>query len=352
MQMKEQEILSEIKDKLKDTLLSVSFVSIESTGKEVPLAGGRPDLQFEIMVRNQPRTIVVEVKSVGEPRPVRSAIQQLGEYLKRIENAYGIVAAPYISEYTAILCKENGIGYIDLAGNCFLNFDQVYIERKNYPNPITEKRQARSIFTPKSSRILRVMLSNPIRSWRVQELAIEANVSLGLASKIKERLLDLDYIREENRGFLVSRPEELLNKWADSYSFRKNKIYDYFSLDGPKAAEKKLAEYCQQREIPYALSLFSGAALVAPFARYTRGFAYVAGEIPNLAELLDLKEAPSGPNFSILEPYDEGVFYGSRKVDDREVVCDVQLYLDLVGFKGRGEESAKYLLEQRMKTKW
>lgn len=350
--MREREVSTRIKDRLEEILRDIPFLTIGSTSTETSVSGVGPDLQFELIVGNQPLRIIVEVKSVGEPRPVRSAIQQLREYLNRIEDAYGIVAAPYISNDTARLCRENDLGYLDLAGNCFLNFDQVYIERKNYPNPIVEKRQVRSIFNPKSSRILRVMLNNPKRSWRVQELATEANVSLGLASKIKERLLDLEYVREENRSILISRPGELLDKWADNYSFRKNKIYDYFSFDGPKPTEKRLAKYCQQREIPYALSLFSGAVLVSPFTRYTRGFAYVSEDIPKLAESLELKEVSSGPNFSILEPYDEGVFYGSRKIEGIEVVCNVQLYLDLVGFKGRGEESAKYLLEQRIKPQW
>jgi hypothetical protein len=65
-----------------------------------------------------------------------------------------------------------------------------------------------------------------------------------------------------------------------------------------------------------------------------------------------LKEVTTGPNFSILEPYDDGVFYGSRTIKGIRVVSDVQLYVDLVNYKGRGEESAKFLLEQRLKPQW
>lgn len=111
-------------------------------------------------------------------------------------------------------------------------------------------------------------------------------------------------------------------------------------------------QYCRQQQVPCALTLFSGAALVAPFARYTRGFAYVGKNIREVADELGLKEVTSGPNFTILEPYDEGVFYGSNEIDDMQVVSDIQLYLDLIGFKGRGEESATFLLEQRIKPKW
>ena len=350
--MREPETINRVKERIGALLSDIPYLKVGQPLPQTPIKGVHPDLLFELMVGNRPTKIIVEVKSVGEPRQVRYAIQQLREYLALIDDAYGVVAAPYISNDTARLCKENGVGYIDLAGNFFLNFDQIYIEQKNYPNPTVEKRQLRSLFTPRSSRILRVMLANPGRSWQVQELAKEANVSLGLVSKVKERLLELEYARKEDRNILLNRPGELLDKWADNYSFRKNRMYDYFGFGEPREIERRLARYCQQREIPFALTLFSGAALVAPFARYTRGFAYMGTEIREAAEAAELKEVSSGPNFSILEPYDEGVFYGSRRIEGLEVACDVQLYLDLVGYRGRGEESAKFLLEQRMKPQW
>lgn len=350
--MKEQEIVIKIKDELERTLRDIPFVELRNSVMQASLPGVRVDLLLELQIKDSLQKVIVEVKSPGEPRIIRAAMQQLREYLDRTQDAYPMVAAPYISEDTARVCKKSSVGYMDLAGNLFLNFDQVYIERRNYPNPAIERRQVRSIFSPKSSRIVRAMLSNPGRSWQVQELAREAKVSLGLASKLKERLLDLEYAVEKENGLTLSRPGDLLKQWANNYSFRKNRVYDYFSLDEPKELERSLSQYCERRGIPYALTLFSGAALVAPYMRYTRGFAYVGNDIGEVADSLELKQVSSGPNFSILGPYDEGVFYGSREIDGMRVVSDVQLYLDLVGFKGRGEESAEFLFEQRIKPQW
>jgi len=350
--MKEQEILYKIKDKLEQVLVSVPFVEINESLLEATLGNFKVDLIVKLKINGEVNSLLVESKSLGEPRIVRMAIQQLREYSNLIKNAYPLVAAPYISENTAKVCKQNKVGYIDLAGNCFLTFDRVYIERKYYPNPIIEKRRVRSIFSPKSSRILRVLLNNPQRRpWGVWELAKETNVSIGLVSKVKERLLDMEYISGD-KYLTLTRPIELLEEWSNNYSFRKNKTYDYFSFDDLKDVERKLSQSCKQQQIPFALALFSGAALVAPFSRYTRGFAYVGKNISEVANQLGLKEVSSGPNFTILEPYDEGVFYNSNEIDDMEVVSDVQLYLDLIGFKGRGEESANFLLEQRIKPKW
>ena len=350
--MKESQVRDKIRNSLENLLRNIPFVKVGQFLKGKSLGGIRPDLLLEVTVKGRSLKVAVEVKSIGEPRQIRYAIQQLKEYLSRLKDTYGVVAAPYISNDTANICKENEVGYLDLAGNCFLGFEQVYIERKNYPNPKVEKRPLRSLFTPKSSRILRTMLLEPRKSWQVQELTNEAKVSLGLTFKIKERLLDLEYAGEKNRGIFLSRPNDLLEKWAENYSFRKNKMYDYFGFGDPRELERRMAKYCQNTKTPYALTLFSGVALVAPFARYTRAFIYVGKEIQEAAESVGLKEVSSGPNITLLEPYDEGVFYGSREIREFIVACDVQLYLDLVGYRGRGEESAKFLLEQRIKPQW
>lgn len=350
--MRELEVEPKVRQSLQDLLRGIPFIKPGQFLKEKSSGEVQPDLLFEVTLKNRRRRIVVEVKSAGEPRQVRYAVQQLKEYLTQFEDAYGMVGAPYISSDAARICKESGIGYIDLAGNCLLNFEQIYIERKNFPNPNVERRPLRSLFAPKSSRVLRVMLSNSMRAWQIQELVKEAKVSLGSVFKVKQRLLDLEYALEEDKKVSLKQPMALLDKWAESYSFRKNRIYDYFGFAELNELERNIAEYCQKEKIPYALTLFSGAARVAPFARYGRGFVYVAKRIREVAKSVGLKEVPSGPNFTILEPYDEGVFYGNRKIGGLSVACDIQLYLDLVGYKGRGKESANFLLKQRIEPRW
>jgi hypothetical protein len=53
-----------------------------------------------------------------------------------------------------------------------------------------------------------------------------------------------------------------------------------------------------------------------------------------------------------LEPYDEGVFYAVQEINGMQVVSDAQLYLDLKGYKERGEEAAQFLLENRLRKQW
>ena len=64
----------------------------------------------------------------------------------------------------------------------------------------------------------------------------------------------------------------------------------------------------------YALAAFSSAARYAPFVRYQRAYAYVDKEaLEGFVQLLHLKEVPSGANLILWTPYDEGVWYGTRR---------------------------------------
>jgi hypothetical protein len=241
---------------------------------------------------------------------------------------------------------------VDLAGNCRLVFGQVFVEYRNFPNPRLERRPLRSLFAAKASRVLRVLLDDVKRPWQVKTLALQAEVSIGLAFKVKQRLLDLEYGQERNKGLRLSKPEELLRQWAANYSYRKSEPLDCYGPGDPPELEDQLARYCRSNDIQYALALFSGAARVAPFARYARGFSYAVTDPQGLVKGLGWKPVPSGANFTILRPYDDGLLYGVRKVGGETVVSDVQLYLDLAGYKGRGEEAAQFLLEQRLRPQW
>jgi len=343
---------SQIKGRLQDVLEEVPFARLKGWKREAQVRGSDVNLALDATVAGERWRLLVEIKQSGEPRFIRLAGQQLRTLPSEKKKTYGVIGAPYISPRTGEICKEAGIGFVDLAGNCRLAFGQVFIERQGFPNPKLERRPLRTLFAPKASRVLRVLLEDVKQSWQVQAMARQARVSLGLAFKVKQRLLDLEYAREEDEGLRLLRPEELLRQWAANYSYLKSNALDCFATGDPPALEQALSAYCRQQRIECALTLFSGAARVAPFARYSRGFAYAVGEAPKLARELGWNPVPSGANFTILTPYDEGLLYGARQVNGDVIVSDVQLYLDLASYKGRGEEAAAFILEQRLRSRW
>lgn len=352
MATREKGLEAQLQGRLRGILAEVPFVRLKDRRGGAQLRGGKPDLVLEAMASGERWRLLVEVKGSGEPRLIRGAIQQLREYLQDERKAYGVVAAPYISLRAADICKAAGIGFVDLAGNCRLVFGQVFIERQGFPNPKVEQRPLRTLFAPKASRVLRALFEAPKRSWQVQALAREAKVSLGLAFKVKQRLLDRENASEDEEGIRLARPEALLSEWASAYSYQKNPMLDCYGSAEVPDLERSLAQVCRAKGLRFAFTLFSGAARVAPLTRYARGFAYVAADATKVAGQLGWKPVPSGANFSLLTPFDEGVFSGAQEVDGDWVASDVQLYLDLIGYKGRGEEAATFILEHRLRPRW
>jgi hypothetical protein len=58
---------------------------------------------------------------------------------------------------------------------------------------------------------------------------------------------------------------------------------------------------------------------------------------------LNLREVSDGGRLCIIVPRDEGVFQEIRRVNGIPIVCDVQIYLDLLQVGLRGPDQAKAL---------
>jgi hypothetical protein len=352
MKLKFQNLESQAENVLTLCLGRVPFIRIKDIRKKPVVKGVMVDLAMQLAVSGKKQVIAVEVKRTGQPKAAREAVNSLLRWLSLNPDAYGVFMAPYISEQTAEICSREGIGHCDFAGNCGLTFGGVYIEKNCNPNPLLEKRDLRSLYSPKAARILRVILNNPRKNWKMQDLANEAEVSLGQVANVKKLLDGRELIEKTEGGFTLKEPFSLLSEWSGNYVYRKNRVREFYSLKTIPEIEAEIAEVCKRKKINYALTGFSGAARFTPSVRYQRVMAYVNAEEAQLLRLFEFKEVGSGANVTLLIPHDEGVYYGVSEKEEIRIVSPVQLYLDLMGFKGRGEEAANALLEEVIKPLW
>ena len=92
-------------------------VSVSAQGSQ----SRRADIVVDVATPTGDRcTLVIEAKSPGEPRIARFAAAELRVLIGSTPLSYGIFAAPYVTESTRRVCQEEGIGFIDLCGNCLL----------------------------------------------------------------------------------------------------------------------------------------------------------------------------------------------------------------------------------------
>ena len=350
--MEDEKLKSQAKETIINLFNTIPFASLEELGMGGPDTVRLPDMAYWLAAGEKTRKLFIEISSSGQPKPVRNAVNQLLRTMESFPDACGLIAAPYISPRAMAICEEAGLGAVDFAGNALISCEPVFIRIEGNSNPFRKDRGLRSLYSPKASRILRVLLSSSAgRVWKVEELKKEADVSIGLVSNMKKLLDEREWIKDHEAGISLSDPEALLREWSENYSFRKNRTFDFYTMKSLTEIEAAISE-AENRLGRIALTGFSAAARMAPAVRYRRVSAYVEPDIENTAKLLDLKKVDSGANITLLEPYDEGVFYKTEEVDGNFCVSPVQAYLDLKGFRGRGEEAAEMLLEQVIKKLW
>jgi hypothetical protein len=343
--MKDKPIIEQARETLLQCLKEIPFLVIEPA----PTAGlknGEADFRFNVKTSAGTFALLVEVRSIGQPRIVRDAVNQLLRNKGELADAYGIVMAPYISSQAAEICIKDGLGYADLAGNCRISIDHVFISKEGKENRFSRKRDLRSLYSPKAERVLRQLFASPIRSWKMQPLAQASGVSLGQVANVKRLLLQREWIETSGNGFQLIAQEKLLSEWSENYDFGRNTVREYYSLRSVADIERLLADDCNQNNIRYALAGFSSAARFAPMVRYQRAMAYVSGDIDAITRRFELKPVTNGANISLIVPYDDGVFARAEIKDGTMVTSPLQTYLDLRQFKGRGGEAAKFLKEK------
>ena len=263
-----------------------------------------------------------------------------------------IIVSPYISERTAELCEQHGIGYFDFAGNCYFVGHSIFLSEKGNKNTQPKEQRAVSIFERSSvvsSRILRELFSNLTKVWKLKYLAEKVDCSIGQVSKLMNYLIDNAWAEKSKDGYRIVEPESLLKAWSADYGKKVISSYPCYSLDSISVIEGRLKMLKKDTGIESYLTGFAGGVRYAPVIRYNKLHVYIAPEdIKEAILYLDMKEVSSGANVVIMPLEDESYSKDYRIIDGAVVVSPVQAYLDSMQLKGRGEELAENILKKEI----
>ncbi|QQE08762.1 hypothetical protein IC580_21775 [Cupriavidus sp. ISTL7] len=311
-----------------------------------------PGVVADICVEDRCHTLVCRVVTSGQPRHVRAALLEL-RHLAAVggrDDATPVLIAPYLSAAARALCREHNAGYLDLEGNVHLVFGTVFIERTVTSKPLAERRDLRSLFKPKSAQMLRVMLREPGRAWRVTALAEAAGISLGHASNVRAGLLDREWAKVSRDGLSLSDPDALLDAWRDAYEPPVGKRHGFYTPLHGSALEHAVRDAMRTRTGLMTLASFSAAQWLAPYARTATQYFYAdeAG-LEQLRSALKLSPALKGENAVVMTLEDHGPFRDTVEPAPG-VICTspVQTYLDLANAGERGREAADHLRQHQL----
>ncbi len=292
----------------------------------------------------------ITVKSNGEKRFVNLFMQLASQHTDDI--CY-VFMAPYVSESSSKSLIDNQYSYIDLSGNCYIFSNRIFINYFGNENKYIVKKEKKLYFSKSStaaSVIMRTILNQPDRCWKVQELSEITGKALGTVSNVKNFLKERDWIDDSPQGFKLKNIKELLYTWAEAYHKKDALIFEYYSFDSIPELEKKIIEWTKEHNNDALLGGFSSAVRYAPTVRYKKIDVYVEQQAYNeFIKDLELKPVNFGGNVFVTIPHDETPCMFSREVNGDYIMSPVQTVIDLLGNVGRGEEAADAIILKEYK---
>lgn len=331
---------------------------------------GRPvqaDALIEFRIKEVPQeqiTAVLEFKSRLTPLILEGTIHQILGISNSLRasapyrDVYPMVGAPYISESVRNRCKELGIGYVDLNGTLLLARSNIYVDVVRPATAYKSPQGIKRIFSGKSRRIARVMLVNPFKAFRLEEIASETQLSVGQVFQVTKRLHEDGFLERTPEGRMLTKPRQLLRLFTKELRTdfqEKRRVFRGFTEMSQTRMAEELARFCEKRRIRCAFTLSSG---LEPHERNLREdvtAAYIDIDGNEIRNELRLEAVGRGANIVLMTPPEPdntdagGVFYKTRRLtNDIEGVNPIQLYVDFSLQGGRGEEQAEFLMEHTL----
>lgn len=302
--------------------------------------GTDPAHRYDLLVKAAHYTLLVEVKGTDNIASLAAAVQRMAAAELKGERTISLLVVPYMGPKAREWAHAHGISWADLSGNAIIRAPGLHIHVSGHENQYTTAGRPSNPFSPRFSRVSRVLLVDPNVWWRQRDLAAETGLPDGTVSKVVQRLTALELLERDDAGALrPAAPSRLLDAWAQHYRFEDHDIRR-FHVVGRSGADvlQRLADRLSATPLTWAATGLSAAWLYTRFADFRLTTLYV-DRFPPDPEALGLRPVERGENVWLVGPRDEGVFYGRA---ERAAWCvhPVQVYLDLAGHPERSAEAA------------
>lgn len=322
--------------------------------KEASLPRGTgSDLEIDLVLAAGSNTFLVEYKATGTLASMAVATGQVLQYAKSTRSkVIPLVATRYMGSAAADFCQRAGVSWLDLSGNAHIVASGFRIHVQGLPDQFKRAGRPPSLFTPRSSRIARVLLSDPkLRFLSQRDLSKRAGLTEGSTSRIVHGLEAQSLVERDATGRVrASDPNLLLDAWYEAYDFgRQHLIEGHIASRTSDDLIREATATLRKRKADYALTGLGAAWLLTHHAGFRIVTFYLRG-LPgdDLFEALHFRKETRGPNTWLVVPNDDGVFAGKAEIEGITCVSPLQVYLDLKGHPERAKEAAQELRKTRL----
>lgn len=263
-----------------------------------------------------------------------------------------LMIAPSLSDAMVDHCRKHQVNCADLNGRLWIHVPGVLIDRQG----TGEKRYRPEVmppdpFQPKSSRLVRALLSHPDRRWTHGELVERTGLSGGLISRLVKHLEHQGTVLREGppkqKRIALRQADALLDAWVQEDDWNKRatiRQYSLLSADLEEAARRLITAFPSGE--PLAFTQWFAANFRHPYTTPPVVSAYVSNWLDEVTEKeLRARRVVDGGMLWLILPNDDGVFRETQRVGEFVLVCDAQIYLDLLQVGLRGPDQAQALRE-------
>lgn len=252
-----------------------------------------------------------------------------------------ILIARYIPQPLKDYFRSNGINYLELAGNCYINAKGIFIYVADQKvTPIRETATSR-LWKPAGLKFLLAIISKPeLINSPYREIAKAADVALGNIGGLLEELREEGYIGE-NEGELMKK-EKLISRWAELYhAVLRPKVligrFKFLRLD-------QSSEWQTLKTSGISWGGEPGAALLTGYLRPQNFTIYSEKSANELLKQLKIVPDKDG-NIMILEK-----FWGEMKDVKAGAAPALIVYADLINdLDSRNQETAEKVKKMYLK---
>ena len=325
-----------------DLIYDASIVLEQITGLKVTFESRRKEYDGIIDINGYDFTIEARNELRKENKGfLLTRLEELNTLTKRPT----LVIGKYIALDVAKELKENGINYLDVAGNCYIKNKELVIYIAGQKVQRNQKTNQTKAFQEAGIKIIFNLLSYPENlQLSYRELAVLADVSIGSLSYVMKELEEQNFILKTKLKRVLKNKPTLLERWVVAYQdvLRPRLVKKQMRFINIESAKNWQQLQLDQEE---GITLWGGepaAAILTNQLAPEKFSIYTNESWQNIGQALGLVPEING-NVEILQ-----LFWNDKK-NTKQIVPALLVYADLIGSGyGRNIEMAKVILENEL----
>lgn len=264
-----------------------------------------------------------------------------------------LLVAPRISPRSRRILADAGVDWIEAeSGDARIVTDHILIERASegatgrWRADDQRRRWVANVFSGAALRVVRWLLIEPDRSWKLVEMAERARVTPAFVSRVLTTLERDAYVRKERAATRLLDRDALLDAWVTAPSSPEQRFER--AIVHPGILNEIASQGAEPGPVPdaeLALTAEVAAEQIAPLSSWNTIEMYVR-DIEGWDERLRLRPVARGGNFVLIVPSDPGVFDGAFSSQRLVLASRPQVYVDLRRRGGAAAETAQFLKER------